>query len=274
MARKGISKQQIFKVAKEIVAAGALPTATKIRTILRTGSMSTIQRHLQAWKKNCFKYANLNENIINIDNQKNNNEILAKLRILEQTLNKKCTQNEHYAQELIQAEKTNIFLQEENNQLQKQLQAVQLELNELKNINSYLDQITTEIKNKLENNDNKTIQNLQYNIETLKAELKKLNETCLETLRETSTKGHEALMQEKVASINLQAKIDSLTKELIESKKQLHEAIMTAQVQIRSLSRQNEQLQKIIREHDLGKIPILDQELSLDLTKEVTVYGK
>ena len=81
-------------------------------------------------------------------------------------------------------------------------------------------------------------------------------------------------MQERVISINLQAKIDNLTKELLESKKQSVEAIMASQVQIRSLSRQNEQLQKIIQGYGLDASPQSEEGDSLQFTKEMAAYGK
>lgn len=276
MARKGVGKQQVFKVAKEIVATGGLPTATQIRSVLTTGSMATIQKYLQEWKKACFSKSNF-DLISNTETQAYQ-KLIEEKRILEDSFNKQIKQNEHYARELINAEKANIFLKEENNQLQVQLQAVQLELKESRAINNTLEQITTEIKNKLENNDNKTIQNLQQTIEALKVELKKLNETSLEALREASTKGHEALMQEKVTGINLQAKVDSLYKELTDSKKQLFDVTLKYQAQIQAFSRQIDWQQRIIQEHigldKLGEL-IGGSELMLNFNGKTGVaYAK
>ena len=53
---------------------------------------------------------------------------------------------------------------------------------------------------------------MQQTIDDLRLELKTINETSIAALRETSNKGHELLMQEKVNSINFQAKIDSVTR--------------------------------------------------------------
>jgi len=55
LARKGVNKQQIVKVAQEITATGDLSTANKIKSLLTIGSIATIQKHLQAYKKHCFK---------------------------------------------------------------------------------------------------------------------------------------------------------------------------------------------------------------------------
>lgn len=274
MPRKGISRQEIFKVAKSIIAADQLPSATKIRTVLGTGSITTIQKYLQEWKKNSFKQT---LNTASIEPYKKEEELLEKQRILEISFNKQIVKNEHYAQELINAEKANIVLKEEINQLQTQLQKLQSELNELKNINNFLEQTTTDIKNKLDNNDNKTIYNLQQTVDVLRAELKKINETSLEALREVSTKGHEALMQEKVTSINLQAKLDSLHKELADSKKQLFDATLKYKAQTQVLLRQLDWQQKIIKEHigdeKLQQLAV-EPELVLNFNNQGAAYAK
>lgn len=252
MSRKGVTQEQIFTIAYQIAINNYPPTVTKIRQTLGTGSKATVHKYFERWKKECFKKSIdiLNTNSVEpCRSSETKHELIENNLSIKQAINKQLVQNEFYAQELINAEKANIFLKEDNNQLQVQLQVVQLELKESRAINNTLEQITIEIKNKLENNDNKTIQNLQQTIEELKAELKKLNETSLEALREASTKGHEALMQEKVTSINLQAKVDSLYKELTDSKKQLFDATLKYQAQIQAFSRQIDWQQRIIQEH-------------------------
>ena len=94
MARKGINKHQIVKAAKEIAATGVVPTATKVRVVLKTGSITTIQKYLQAWKQHCFNNINLIEDGISIDHHKQDDSLVEKLRITEQALNKQITQNE------------------------------------------------------------------------------------------------------------------------------------------------------------------------------------
>lgn len=270
MAGNRINKEQIFKLAKEIAFNGQLPTALKIRAKLTSGSMVTIQKYLQEWKKECFKNA-FSHKELNLGIH--NSELIEKNRVLEQILNKKTAQIEHYIKELIDAEKKNIALKEEINQLQTSNQKLLLSLNAAEAANIALDKVIQNIQNNLDLHHDQTIQKMQQTIDNLMLELKTLNENSIAALRETSNQGHEALMQEKVNSINLQTKIDILTKELLQSKKQLHEAIMISQVQNRSLSRKNEELQKIIQEHGLSKSPQLD-ESSLLLANGVAAYGK
>ncbi len=277
MARKGVDKQQIFEIAKEIVLShNQLPTALSIRAKLATGSMTTIQKYLQEWKINCIKKAYLNQelNVFSTYTSNSINESDEKNRSLEQSLSKQIKKNEYYAQELINAEKANVQLKEENHILNVTNQELQLKLSIAEKTNNALEQVTQKIQSELNINTNEIIQKMQQTIDDLRLELKTLNETSIAALRETSNYGHEALMQERVVSINLQAKIDNLTKELLESKKQLHEAIITARVQNRSLFRQNELLQKIIQEHDLDKLLNPEESASLKSTKGVVAYGK
>ena len=271
LSKKNLTKQQIVAAANTIASSGNIPTLSKVREHLGIGSKVTIHKYFQQWKRECFKnFSNLNK-IIAIDN----GNLLEEHRILKLDLQKQLNQNEYYAQELIAAEKANIALKEENRQLQTANQESQLRLTAATATNNALEQVTQEINHRLDANDHKTITNLQQTIADLRAELKTLNETSLSALRDASNKGHEALMQEKVTGINLQAKIDGLTKELLENKKQLNEAITSAQLQTRSLLRQNGQLQKIIQEHGLDKLPLLEEELRLNFnTKEAAAYGK
>jgi len=273
MPRNGISKQKVIQAIKEMLLNDHVPTTLKLREKLKSGSASTIQKYLQEWRKNCFKNANfdLSENT---DINPYNNELLEKYRILEQNLNKQINKNEHYAQELINAEKNNVAFKEENHQLQIANQELKLKLTAADSANNTLLQTTQKIQNQLDLNTNTIIQEMQQTIDDLRLELKTLNETYINALRETSTQGHEALMQEKVNSINLQTKIDNLTKELLDSKKKAYEASMTAQVQNRSLSRQNEQLQKIIEENGLDKLLSAAEGSSLVFTNGAAVDGK
>ncbi len=276
MSRKGVSKQQIFEIAKEMVFSDQLPTAIKIRAKLTTGSMATIQKYLQEWKKTCFSKASI---VLtpNTETQEYH-ELIEEKRVLTESFNKQTKQNEYYAQELINAEKANIALKEENRQLQIANQESQLRITGAEAANNALERVTQKIQNELDFSTNETIQKMQQTIDDLRAELKKLNETSLSALRDTSTKGHEVLMQEKVISINLQAKIDSLNKELLESNKQLNATVMKSQVQTGSLLRQIEQLEKIIQEHlSLEKLLQLEKagvRLNSNIKVVAAAYGK
>ena len=272
MSKKIITKVDIYKAADAIASEGKIPTQAAVRSKLNNcGSETTVFTHLKTWKierllQNIVPTVVMEKsNLVSLDEEN---------RQLRMTLQQQAAHNENYAQELINSEKANITLKDENYQLQSTIKELQLKLTKTEAISGTLNEVTQKIQNELDLNTNLTIQKMQQTIDDLRLELKTVNETSISALRETSTRGHEALMQEKVISINLQAKIDILNKELLESKKQLHEAIMTAQVQIRSLSRQHEQLQKIIQERGLDKLPQLEKESVLKFAKEVVAYGK
>lgn len=275
LPRIGINKQQVFKAAKEIAATGKTPTAEKVRNLLTTGSITTVQKYLRLWKKKCFIQANsyLTNEVIKISplqEESAHDELLEKNRDLEQALNKQITQNEHYVQELINAEKANIVLKEEINQLQGSNQELHLRLTKAEATNHALEDVTQKIQKELNINTDETIQTMQQTIDELRDELKFINKTSLIALRETSTKGHEAVMQEKVISINLQAKIDSLTKELLESKKQLELVNIKAQVHTQSLQRQIDQQQKILKNYlNSAQLQELAQGIEVNYTLEV-----
>ncbi|MGI9214738.1 MAG: DNA-binding protein, partial [Gammaproteobacteria bacterium] len=206
MPKKIISKQEIIDAAKILAASDRNPTLAAVRKQLNYhGSNSTIHRYLKEWKKSCLGQSNINTTL-NLNNQTNIEELIEKQYDLEKNLQQQITQNEHYTQELINAEKTNIVLKEENHQLQITNQELQLRLTAADAANNVLRNTTQEIKNSLDANNNKTVQKMQHTIDDLRIELKTLNETSIAALRDTSNKGHEALMQEKVTSINLQAK--------------------------------------------------------------------
>ncbi len=276
MTKKLIYQKAVIKVAKELVLTDRHPTVAAIRSRLQSGSETTIYKYLSQWKQECFKKAIDNSNCFTP--QLNQTIDLEEKRNLEQTLNKHVAQNEYYAQELINAEKTNISLKEQNHQLQTTIQELQLKLSKAETINNTLEQVNQKIQNRLDINDSNTISKMQQTIATLHVELKTLNETSLSALRDTSTKGHEALMQEKVTSINLQTKIDSLNKELMDNKHQSHDAGLKHQVQTQTLLRQINWQQKIIQDHiDNEKLRELigEQELMLNFNNKLgAAYGK
>lgn len=276
MARTGVSRQQIFTAAKEIAAAGRLPTAVNVRQVLATGSIVTIQKYLKEWKKSCFNQVNLRVDS-NVNHHTNNEELIEQQRNLEQAINKQIAKNEHYAQELINAEKTNIALKETICQLQATNQQLQLELQETKAIKMTLAQVNLEIQTRLDTNNNDLINKQQLLINELRAELKELNVKSMLALQQTSSSSHELLMQEKLASMNLQEKINTMSKQLSELQQQLQTVNNKLAAKQQPLLRQIEWQQKIIQNH-LGfeKLrQIEEEELRLKFNAQVQVaYGK
>lgn len=59
MGNVGITKEQVLSEIDKIIANGDMPTTKKIRENLKTGSLTTISKHLNCWKK---KNKNLSNN--------------------------------------------------------------------------------------------------------------------------------------------------------------------------------------------------------------------
>ena len=261
--------EQIFTVASNIINTGKIPTLDQVRCYIGTGSKTTIHKYFKQWKYECLKKGSAVLNKIQqIDQEQlNYKELVEEKSTFKKMLNKQKEQNEYYAQELINAEKANIALKEENHQLQNANQGLQLKLTAAESTNHALDQVTKKIQNELNLNTNETIKKMQQTIDNLRTELKTLNEISLIAVRETSSKGHETLMQEKVTSINLQAKIDLLTKELLENKKQLELANSNAHLHAQSLKRQIEQQQKILKNYlNSAQLQELAQGMEINYT--------
>ena len=126
--RKHLNKQQIFAAATKLASTGNIPTLSKVREHLGSGSKVTIHKYFNEWKRECFKnFGNVNK-VVAIDQ----NNLLEEHRVLKLDLQKQLTQNERYTQQLIAAEKSNIALKEEMLQLQSAMKKLQLELTEIK----------------------------------------------------------------------------------------------------------------------------------------------
>jgi hypothetical protein len=268
-----VTQAEIIQAAQNLVQQGHTPTIAKVRQLLAgRGSESTILKYLTRWKQQCFKQIN-----DPADPHQPDHQILEEQRKLEQTLNKQFAQNENYARELINAEKTIVKLKEEVYNLQVASQATQTELEKAIAVNTNLQEWYKKLQTALDLNRDQMIKQQQQTIDDLRTEVQMINEQSIAALRETSTQGHELVMQEKVQAINLQAKIDDLTKELLESKKQLNGSNMKAQFESQALLRQINRQQQIMRQHiGVEKLQQLEQEeLGLNFNNKIEApYGK
>jgi len=279
LLKNKITKQNIFDVATKVVQQGLIPTHTLLKLKLGKGSDTTIQKYFKQWKEECFKKAitSLEQNTTKVSQLgiTESYEFLEEKRKLEQVINKQIAQNEHYAQELINAEKTNIALKETIHQLQTTNQQSQLELKETKAIKTTLEQVNLEIQTRLDVNNNDLINKQQLLIDELRSELKELNGKSMLALQQTSSSGHELLMQEKLTSMNLQEKINTMSKQLSELHQQLQTVNNKLAAKQQPLLRQLEWQQKIIQNHlGFDKLrQIEEEELKLKFNTGVT-YGK
>ena len=233
---KIISEQQIIEAAIALLAKGHNPTLAAVRKHLGCrGSLSTVHKYLSKWKEGCYRQA-----VNTVTSFKTDNNAEEEKKILKQTLTKQISQNEYYASELINAEKKLIKLTADNQQLQTSNQHLQLELKDRQTA----EDLYQVLKSEIDLNKCHTINKQQQIIDQLRAEIQEINATSVLAMRETSTNSHELLMQSKVEVINLQAKIDSLQKQLAETKEQWYLAL--ARVQSNSQQRVDvEQLKQL-----------------------------
>src|SRR5579872_5537529 len=119
MARPGITKQEVFEAASQLLGQGREPTIADVRQILQTGSNSTIANHLRDWRKeqdgteNLALHSNLPQ------------EVLAMIKglweRLKQLAEDKCTQLETEQQEKVVSLNREVEKYKANNQRWQQL---------------------------------------------------------------------------------------------------------------------------------------------------------
>ena len=260
-----VTKTAVNNAADLIASRGQVPTIVAVRAELQgKGSETTIHNYLKAWKT-----ARLLKQQEVTTKDRELGQLIEDKRNLEQALTKQIVKNEHYAQELINAEKANIKLAEENHQVQTTNQELQLKTQQLEAVNTSLQAWYQKLQAELDLNRDHTIKQQQQIIDSLQTELKQVNETSLIALRETSSSSHELLMQEKINSMNLQEKINSLNKQLAELQKQLQTTTSLLDTKQQPLLRQLEWQQQIIQNHiGFDKLKQIEEQ---ELMKKFTI---
>lgn len=203
-----ITKEDIFEAANKIASTGVMPTTAKLRNILRRGSETTLHKYLVEWKQRLLQNADRighkdlsykKESITLRDNLANLQESLQNLTI-----------------ELGNTEEREQSVIRENQELLQNKQALELDNIKLSEQVTRMYSVVDEIKNEREAAINLIIADKNQQILKLENELKELHSSYLDSLREQSSKSHDALMDEKVKIINLQHEVDRLKKELTE----------------------------------------------------------
>ena len=167
MTRKIVTKTDVYVAANFIAASGEIPTITAVRGVLGgRGSETTILNFLRNWKKE--RLLPNNAPVIVLDD--NPLDLAEENRQMRQALKQQVAHNENYAEELINAEKAVANLQSENQQLQSKNQRLQEKLLEVTNLKDLLVTLCHELKttfsndlDKILNDKNKLIDQLQEN---------------------------------------------------------------------------------------------------------------
>jgi len=216
---KKISKQAVIQVVEKLVLANSIPTVAAIRSQLNGGSETTIHKYLSEWKRQCFA-----KMVIDSNRQSNiliDQELIEVHRALKLELQKQLSHNETYAKELINAETTIIQLTETNQQLQATVQKLQNVLDLVTKEKVVLDDCYQKLTEAVASNRDDTILQQEQTIESLRQEIQTINQTSFNAVQQVSFAGHDALLQEKVKTLNLEEKVKELQQLVVQQQNKL-----------------------------------------------------
>jgi hypothetical protein len=217
LSRTGITSKDVFKAAETLIAQDQTPTQESIREYLGRGSRGTIHKYLKQWKKNCFQKGGAYSNMETIDIK----TVLEEKRALEKVIEKQITQNELLATQLVDAERSLMQTQEKNQQLIIALEKFKEQHTPLEMAHKSLQ----EAYQVLREGQDKALQTLMIDknqhIESLRQELKEVNQTSLASVMDIGYRGDDALMMEKVKTLHLKDQVIALEKTVETLKQQL-----------------------------------------------------
>lgn len=217
MSRIGITSKDVFKAAETLVAQYQTPTQESIREYLGRGSRGTIHKYLKQWKQNCFQKWGIYSNTEVIDLK----TVLEEKRALEKMIEKQIMQHELLTAQLVDAERGLIQAQEKNQQLMVALEKLKEQYTPVEMAHKSLQ----EAYEVLREGQDKALQTLMIDknqqIESLRQELKEVNQTSLASVMDIGYRGDDALMMEKVKTLHLKDQVIALEKTVGTLKQQL-----------------------------------------------------
>jgi hypothetical protein len=219
MPKRLVSQEAVIKIAEELLLDNRIPTVVAIRERLKVGSATTICKYLRQAKQQWFMRAFADKNNSNIDVVKKNE--LEEKRILKLELQKQLCHNETYAKELISAETTIIKLTETNQQLQATVQKLQNDLALVTKEKTILEDCYQKLTKEITSNRDAMILQQEQTIESLRQEIQTINQTNFNAVQQVSFAGHDALLQEKVKTLNLEEKLKELQKLIVQQQNKL-----------------------------------------------------
>jgi hypothetical protein len=217
MANTRISKEVVFQMAQQLAAQGEKISVAKIRSSLGTGSNSTIHKYLAAWKLERFTSPPADR------------QLATRVLALEQLLGQQSVQAEKMLQQQISLEKQCLALEIERDELMQQTAAQATELQQLATQVATGETLLAELKAERQSAIAAIIQDKNALLADLNQELQHIHSSSLELIRDTSAKGHDLLMEVKVAKINLEEKLKIQTQQLASISKELIEARIAQQ---------------------------------------------
>jgi chromosome segregation ATPase len=213
MTNARITKQKVFDTAKYIALKGIEPTTANVREYLAfTGSQTTLHKYLKEWKLKCFQSYGINGSL-DLE-QKDLATFKAEKQTLETTITKMEEHNKIVALEFAKTEKLNVELTQKLTHVTTQFHLLEKSQDELKTTQEYMEQMYKELKEERNILIAKMERDKDQLINSLREELKQSHQASLKEITDVSYNGHDALMQEKVKTINLEEKVKSLTEDL------------------------------------------------------------
>lgn len=208
MSKKGITAKDVFKVAETLVGEGQIPTQGKIREYLGRGSRGTIHKYLKQWKENCFKQRTNPLQTDALDAK----ALFEEKRSLEKVIENQIAQNTLLTGQLVESERGFMRLQAENQQLALVLAEMKEQYSPLAIKHDALKEAYEVLKQEQEKALQTVMIDKNQQIESLRQELKEVNQSSLNAVMDLGYRGDDALMREKVQTLHLRDKVAELEK--------------------------------------------------------------
>ena len=244
MQKNGINKQKIFDAAKIIAHLDKEPTTANVREYLAfTGSQTTLHKYLKEWRLKCFKAYKGNDTGV-IEPQE-----VGKLQIENQSLTATIEKMEGHsrivASEFTKTERKNVELTKQLARLETQLNLLDKELSEIKKDKEHSDDLYRDLKEEREVLLGRMEKDKDQLIVSLREELQQTHQENLQKIQDISYQGHDLLMREKVKTMNLEEKVNSLMEETT----RLQQELSNANKAVDPLRGRIKEMQKLITEN-------------------------
>jgi chromosome segregation ATPase len=174
---RGITQDDVFKVANEIASTGIMPTREAIYQKLGRGSAVTLHKYLTQWREMLLKHAGRVQN--------SDLPLIKENQILRQNI-----------EQLTNLLTTN----------SAELNNAEYKIQEFKNSIESLKKQNIEYQIKIAVLET-TVNTTEKILEGLKDEMRQIHQDSIEAIRQNSDRLHEQLMQEKIKIINLEEKM-------------------------------------------------------------------
>lgn len=243
---KKVTQQEIFTIAAQLAAQEKMPTISSVRSALGgRGSVVTIHKYLQQWKKKFLKAASKNQE----DNATVLTEfttVVDKKNTLEQALISLTNQNKRLTVGLIRSEKEAIGLKEQNQIFKNDLTEITEKHQILTLKCEHLEKLYNEITTEREVMKEIIITDKDRQITALQKELRETHQESLDKIKILGFEGDDALIREKVKVIQLEDKLGILTEKIKSLEAELQIAKERVQPLVQQIQRQKTFIQKVV----------------------------